>query len=489
MTQNNPLASKLREALELIDNGLPEQGHYPMIGVAITEHNRYDVFQRCYQEVKRFLPQGAKLVVVDDASTKPVSEATYRFDRQAGVAKAKNKCIELLYRMGCDHFFLFDSDCWPTSSDWWKPYVESPEHHLMYQFEDVKGPHKIGDSILLYKDDKHKAYSHSRGCMLYMSRTCIDRIGGMDTSFGLYGWEHPSYSCRAYNAGLTSFRYGDVIGSEELIHSLDEEGKVISSIHHNARMESVRANMPKFEASRHSSEFIQFMEPRNILITTLFTAVKDPQRHENMKGDTSVLSGLIESLKGQELVVLQDFIESKTEGSVKYERVSTSLNPYFQRWVSIRDYLRGNPDVDKVFCVDGTDVEMLRNPFGEMDNGKLYLGDENQHVACQWITANHKAPLLTEFYSKYGSRQLLNAGLVGGDRDTVLQFIHDLLDVYFQLRVDNHYKKTPDAGLTDMALLNYVAYTKFCDRLLHGGQVNTRFKAEEKNGYSWFRHK
>lgn len=268
MTQNNPLASKLREALELIDNGAPSQGDYSHIGIAITEHNRYDVFKKCYDEITRFLPPGAKLVVVDDASAKPVPEATFRFDRQAGVARAKNKCIELLYKAGCTEFFLFDNDAWPTCHEWWMPYVASPEHHLMYQFEDVKNPNRLlGDSILLYRDDRIKAYSHSRGCMLYMSKKCIDTIGGMDPEFGLYGWEHPQYSCRAYNAGLTSFRYADVIGSENMFYSLDEESKVASSINHTSRMENIKKNMTRFEETKYSDAYIPFMELEDMVIT------------------------------------------------------------------------------------------------------------------------------------------------------------------------------------------------------------------------------
>lgn len=46
------------------------------IGIGITTHNRYDVFSKTLVEIKRLAPAGAEIVVVDDASDKPVPEAT-----------------------------------------------------------------------------------------------------------------------------------------------------------------------------------------------------------------------------------------------------------------------------------------------------------------------------------------------------------------------------------------------------------------------------
>ena len=103
------------------------------IGIAITTRNRRDIFQKTYAEIKRFAPSNSVLVVVDDASSVPCPEATFRFEQNVGIARAKNKCFELLYKAGCEHFFLFDDDCYPKCEDWYRPYVESREPHLNYQ--------------------------------------------------------------------------------------------------------------------------------------------------------------------------------------------------------------------------------------------------------------------------------------------------------------------------------------------------------------------
>ncbi len=99
------------------------------IGIGITTHNRPQVFRHTLRNVLKFAPRGAKVLVVDDASTDTVREATYRFDVNAGIARAKNKCLELLE--DCDHIFLFDDDTYPIKKGWEQPYIDSAEPHLM----------------------------------------------------------------------------------------------------------------------------------------------------------------------------------------------------------------------------------------------------------------------------------------------------------------------------------------------------------------------
>lgn len=81
-----------------------------LIGIAITTRNRYEIFKKTYDEMKKHAPKNSVIVVVDDASTTPCPEATYRFTENVGIARAKNKCFELLYKAGCEHFFLFYDD-------------------------------------------------------------------------------------------------------------------------------------------------------------------------------------------------------------------------------------------------------------------------------------------------------------------------------------------------------------------------------------------
>jgi GT2 family glycosyltransferase len=170
------------------------------IGIAISTRNRRDTFNKSYAQWRRFLPPGAVLVIVDDASDVPVPQATYRFDQNVGVAQAKNRSIELLYNAGADHIVLADDDIHPITPDWWQPYVQSPMKHLC---------HCWGRSRYLKEEAGHTYWSWPRGVMLYLQREVIDRVGGMRTEFAHAG-EHAEYSRRISNAGLIPHPFIDV---------------------------------------------------------------------------------------------------------------------------------------------------------------------------------------------------------------------------------------------------------------------------------------
>lgn len=467
----------------------------PVIGIGITTHNRYDIFKKTLEEINRLAPANAKIVVVDDASDKPVPEATYRFNQNAGIARAKNKCFELLYNAGCEHFFLFDDDCFPVFEDWYKPYIESKEPHLNYIFEEFTGPNMpaLNDTILLYSDSKVRAYSHVRGCMCYFKRICLDVCGGMSPLFGRWGYEHPDLSNRIYNAGLTLFRYMDVPDSSKLFYSRDEHtGNSDSTVRGAERAEYITVNSKIYDSRKDIIEYVEFREKENIILTCFFTGIKDAQRDTFMKEDKALLKPLIDSMQGQKLVVLTDCFKSEIDNSVEYVEVETSLNNvYFQRWVSYYRYLLQNKEkINRVFIVDSTDVQMLNDPFPDMEAGRLYIGDEAERTNCEWLTKHHPHKLIQDFIKQNKSKVLLNAGLLGGEVELIIRFINKFLSFYFQAATDSHFiKDRPDCGFSDMGLFNYIARTHFADQLVHGTQVNTVFKAEKANNVSWFKHK
>lgn len=464
----------------------------PKIGIAISTHNRYEIFKKTYDEMKRFAPPNSIIVVVDDASDKPCPEATFRFDKNVGIARTKNKCFELLYNEGCDHYFLFDDDCWPQMEDWYVPYVESREPHLNYVFEQFKSQNapRLNDTIVIYRDSKIVAYSHARGCMCYYKRVCLEKVGGMDTIYGKWGYEHPSLSNRIYNAGLTSFRYMDVPNSDKLIYSLDEHnGNTTSTVIGAERQKWIARNSKIYDETKNQFYYVPFKEKRNIVLTCLFSNVDDPQRPKPMPADKAILKPLIDSMSGQDIVILSDGIESGKEGNVEFIKVETFVrNVYFQRWVSYYRYLLEHRDsIDKVFITDGSDVIMLRNPFEKMKDGILYVGDEPNMTGCEWMVKNHPHKDLQAFIVG-NTDVLLNAGLCGGSVDVVIEFLNKFLSFYFQSVSDTHFYKFEGCGV-DMGVFNYIARKYFEDRLIHGTQVNTVFKDEKANNVSFFKHK
>jgi hypothetical protein len=65
------------------------------IAVCITTRNRHEILNFARLSWISFNSCNADIFIVDDASNTPVAGSSYRFEIQQGIAKAKNKCLEL----------------------------------------------------------------------------------------------------------------------------------------------------------------------------------------------------------------------------------------------------------------------------------------------------------------------------------------------------------------------------------------------------------
>lgn len=206
------------------------------IGIGVSTTPNRDVLDM--DKFLPLLPKGSLVISICDNN----------FD---GVAVTKNKLLALLD--GCDHIFLFDDDTRPLVDGWWIPYVEHKEPHLMYQFKLPGKPES--DMSELYRDEKTVAYSHTRGAMIYIDRKVLDVVGGMDTRY-YNGFEHPDWTNRIHNAGLTTHRAMDVPDSHELLYCLDQDGEIKSSIPRSSANRVKNASL--YRKSKNSSEYKEF---------------------------------------------------------------------------------------------------------------------------------------------------------------------------------------------------------------------------------------
>lgn len=473
------------------------------IGVAITTHGREDVTQETVKRWRAMLPSGAEFIIVDDASPVPYKGADYRFEQNVGIARAKNKCIELLEDRGVTDFFLSDNDCFPIHKDWYKPYINSPEPHLSYQFHDLSGPVKLRDMSLIYKDSEHTAYTGQRGCLLYYSGDVFHTVGGFDPIYGRALYEHSDLANRIYAAGMTTWRYADVTGSHKYWHSMDEHVKVRRTIDEKELSSMVKRNA-NIHNTRRSTDYQAFVpyreEPkgsRNVVITSLLTANIDPQRGIKWPADASVLSNWLESIERYEIegVVLADELKKLPRGYSNTEVVNvpvSNMNVYYQRWMHIYQYLRDNEDIQWVWCTDGSDVEVLREPFNGMVEGFLYSGYEPSMVGTQWMKNNHPAKALQTFIKTYSKNTMLNAGVVGGSRDVIMKLARGIVQEYADNEADRFFGEDstpPRSELGDMAAYNKVAYEIFGGNIRTGPQIVTEFKSYTDNGTAIFKHK
>lgn len=466
-------------------------GQHPAVGIAITTKDRHDTFRDCLAKVRARTPAEFPIVIVDDGSTPPVDEATIRHDKARGIPAAKNACLAALMDLGVEHLILLDNDCYPLTDDWWRPFVESPEIHLSAQFLDIDGPRKLNDITVLYDDGQHQAWSGQRGYCLYYHRTAIDTVGGFDPIYGVGLYEHSDLANRLYARGLTTWRYASPKDSHLLVESLDQRATVDRTPLQD------RQALVKRNASIHNTRraegfdgYVEYRALRDVVLTCLYTGNVDPQRGSRMTPDPAALDTLTKSARPHPVVVLHDQLDATDHDNVTYVQAPNTVNVYFQRWINAYQYLARNPDVGKVLVCDGTDVEILKPAeLFDLPAGKLLVGSEHQIVGCQWMRSNHPDPTIQTFLDEHRAEQLVNAGVLLGHRADVMAFILDLIHTWHDIEMNTFHKASKGNGVGDMAVFNFVAYTRHRDKLVYGPGVTTMFKADERNSFSRIRHK
>lgn len=452
-------------------------GSSPSVGVAITTHNRPDVLAETLRAFRIHSPD-LPLIVVDDGSqppaTVPAGVTLIRHETPRGIPAAKNRCLAELMRRGVQHLFLFDNDTYPLHPDWWQPYVASPEPHLQHCWTHSSTGRPVPRMTRHYADSGLVGYGWSMGCLLYVTAEVVARVGGMRPDFGLGMEEHAEWSQRIHNAGFTTFVHQDV-PDRNLIWAADRYGAVPRTLAHEARTALLARNERKRLAAAADDSFVPYTD-RDVILTCYYTSPPDPQRggRNTLPTDGSALADLATSVAvhGQELVVLTD--TALPDGV----RVPVATNPYMQRWISYRQYLQTRPDIRYVWCVDGTDVRLLNVPFPDMVPGTLYCGWEPETVGCAWMREH--AVSYDDWVEDHAQELLLNAGVVGGDRQTIIRLCQNII----QLWCDS----AQTDPLEEMTLFNIAARRH--PRLVTGIQVTTVFKSyTAHHPTAWFAHK
>lgn len=219
------------------------------------------------------------------------------------------------------------------------------------------------------------------------------------------------------------------------------------------------------------------------VITHLLTTSADPQRGVHWSPDPTGYLPLILTARhhGSRVVLIHDEPLTCDTLAETVQVTGGSEDVYWRRWRHTLAWLTEHTEVDEVFATDGTDVVMLRSPWGQIEPGRVYVGSEPSILANRWMLKGHRHPELQHFMRHNARATLYNAGIVGGKRADVIEFVTALLATYERLRA------TGDVG-SDMATLNLVAH-EWGERVVTGPSVHSTYKAYRDNGTAWLMHK
>ena len=235
----------------------------------------------------------------------------------------------------------------------------------------------------------------------------------------------------------------------------------------------------------------------NYIFTSYFTGGKDPQRNGSWpSNDFSIIKDFYNSVIKHKLncVILHDncsteFIEQYSTDKIKFVKVDeVKLNMVDYRWKLYHNLLEEMPEIKNVYCLDISDVIILKNPFKSMKKEMLYIGDEECTNKENWWMMDRYRMLGLDT-KEYVNNKVLNCGVFGGNREMMLEATEAISNI---LETANITKTT-----VDMAAANHVVYTNHTDKFISGLPLNTKYRggAFAFNGQNndadkaWIQHK
>ena len=231
------------------------------------------------------------------------------------------------------------------------------------------------------------------------------------------------------------------------------------------------------------------------ILTTYFTSEKDPQRPNAWANDDfSIIEKFYNGLVEHKLncIILIDnssdkFIKKYETDRIKFLKSdSKGLNMVDIRWKLYVNLLKTRTDIDRVFLLDVSDILILKNPFNFIQPDKIYCGDEDSiNMYNDWMMDRYfllNNPEIINNLAIYINKQVLNAGILGGERKTILGISEKISKLLDSSKITS--------TTVDMCTFNHVLYMDYEDKLIHGLPVNTVFKSYDVNNKNaWFCHK
>lgn len=140
---------------------------------------------------------------------------------RVGYAKNRNRLHKWFLDNPADHLFLFDDDCYPIKKGWdqWILDAHKDTGYPYLTFSPNCGMYGKIRGEIHFKKYIGKLTELDGTMMLSMQPIVLEKLGGINTVFGMYGGETSEFGQRAKREGMIPMRGTSVFGMDEYLWS------------------------------------------------------------------------------------------------------------------------------------------------------------------------------------------------------------------------------------------------------------------------------
>jgi len=230
----------------------------------------------------------------------------------------------------------------------------------------------------------------------------------------------------------------------------------------------------------------------NYVFASFLNKKNCPQRNIQWPSDYKLVLPLIKTVlknSNAEIIIFHDNLQNvpnMPRCHFKQVDISQKFAVTVERWFHYLHEIKNNEKIENLFMVDSTDVLMLNNAFEAMKKNTLYCGSEYRwKVGDRWLKKRTKKFNIIDYnkiINENSNKTMLNAGIVGADRNTIITFLERLTSL--------HNIHSQDIILSlDMPIFNYTIFKFFKEFYETGSVVHTPYKDNITQSQSWWKHK
>lgn len=214
------------------------------------------------------------------------------------------------------------------------------------------------------------------------------------------------------------------------------------------------------------------------------------------KNDFNVIKNLYTKTRTQwneaDIRILHDgldreFITRYSKKWIKFVYVDTMEYPVSGKDIRIMaaiNYIKENPQWEKIFIVDSITAKCISNPFNALDKNisSLFIASEKKKLLTYSMFLQ-KLERIGEKMDNYNlsERMTLNADILGGHRTILIPFLEQVQEMLIRLHEDFKNKGCLDFSIRhNMIAVNFVSL--FYDNILTGHPLHTQNKNYQMNG-------